>query len=103
MTGFEPATLTLARGCANSCATSAFHRSTGRSGRPGTRRRGVRKPYRTPETAATPGCHSAVASLSSGQIVGDEVGERVIDVDPQVLVAREHHVVGAVEEVGQLL
>src|SRR3954465_2253 len=39
----------------------------------------------------------------SGQVVGDEVGQGLVDVDPEVLVAGYDYVVGAVQEVGQFL
>ena len=40
---------------------------------------------------------------ASGEVRGDQVREGLVDVHPQVFVAGDHHVVRAVQEVGQLL
>src|ERR1044071_5283523 len=64
-----------------------------------------------PYTSGTSGFHRGYphrlrgppTSGYSAQVVGDEVRERLVHVDPQVLVARHDDVVGAVEEVCEFL
>src|SRR4051812_23128426 len=46
---------------------------------------------------------SGAVERGSAHVVGDQVRQRLVDVDPEVLVAGNDHVIGSVQKIGELL